>query len=60
MPGGVEDPVAVPAILDGLIELRPGVEPVTFPDLGHYPQVEDSDRFAGALAEAISDRAETA
>ena len=57
---GLEDPVAVPAILDGLIELRPGVEPVTFPDLGHYPQVEDSDRFAGALAEAVSDRAETA
>jgi pimeloyl-ACP methyl ester carboxylesterase len=57
---GLQDPVAVPAILEGLVELRPGVEPVTFPDLGHYPQVEDPDRFAAALARVVSDRTETA
>jgi len=57
---GLRDPVAVPAILEGLLELRPGVEPVAFPDLGHYPQVEDPERFASALASAVSDRTETA
>lgn len=57
---GLEDPVAVPAILEGLVELRPGVEPVTFPDLGHYPQVEDPDRFSEALVAARASRAETA
>ncbi len=47
---GLLDPVAVPAILEGLVDLRPTVEPTTFPDLGHYPQVEDPDRFIEALA----------
>ena len=47
---GLLDPVAVPAILEGLVDLRPTVEPITFPDLGHYPQVEDPDRFTGAVA----------
>ncbi|MFZ9669057.1 MAG: alpha/beta fold hydrolase [Solirubrobacterales bacterium] len=57
---GLEDPVAVPAILEGLLELRPGVEPFTFPDLGHYPQVEDPDRFSEALVAARASGAKTA
>ena len=47
---GLLDPVAVPAILEGLVDLRPAAEPTTFPDLGHYPQVEDPDRFTEMLA----------
>ena len=50
---GLQDPVAVPEILDGLVELRPSVETVTFGDLGHYPQVEDPDRLTGALVAAL-------
>lgn len=50
---GMEDPVAVPEILEGLLELRPSVEPVLFEDLGHYPQVEDPDRFTAVLAETV-------
>lgn len=46
---GMEDPVAVPEILDGLVEMRPAVEPVRFDDLGHYPQVEDASRWVGAV-----------
>jgi pimeloyl-ACP methyl ester carboxylesterase len=62
---GLLDPVAVPAILEGLVDLRPAVDPTTFPDLGHYPQVEDPDRFADALSvlarpgDRASDEAET-
>jgi pimeloyl-ACP methyl ester carboxylesterase len=49
----MQDPVAVPEILDGLVELRPSVRPVRFEDLGHYPQVEDPDRFTAVLVEMI-------
>ena len=57
---GLEDPVAVPAILEGLVDLRPSTEPLTFPDLGHYPQVEDPDRFTEALTSVVGDPAGTA
>ena len=50
---GMQDPVAVPEILEGLIELRPSVEAHLFDDLGHYPQVEDPDRFTAVLAETV-------
>lgn len=50
---GMQDPVAVPEILEGLLELRPSVEPVIFDDLGHYPQVEDPDRFMAVLAGTV-------
>ena len=51
---GLQDPVAVPEILEGLVELRPSVEPILFDDLGHYPQVEDPDRFTTTLVEIAS------
>lgn len=50
---GLQDPVAVPEILEGLVDLRPSVEPVLFEDLGHYPQVEDPDRFTAVLTEMV-------
>ncbi|MBK5110066.1 MAG: alpha/beta hydrolase [Thermoleophilia bacterium] len=50
---GLKDPVAVPEVLDGLLELRPDLNAIRFEDLGHYPQVEDPELFAGALAEAM-------
>ena len=43
----------MPEILEGLIDLRPSVEPVIFDDLGHYPQVEDPDRFTAVLTETV-------
>ena len=51
---GLEDPVAVTEVLDGLLELRPDLPVVRFPDLGHYPQIEDPDRFAEALNESMA------
>lgn len=51
---GLEDPVAVTEVLDGLLELRPDLPVVRFPDLGHYPQIEDPDRFTDALNESMA------
>jgi pimeloyl-ACP methyl ester carboxylesterase len=51
---GLRDPVAVPQVLEGLLELRPDLTAVTFDDLGHYPQVEDPERFAEALTENMA------
>jgi pimeloyl-ACP methyl ester carboxylesterase len=51
---GMEDPVAVPEVLDGLLEMRPGVPAVRLENLGHYPQVEDPRRFVEALTRAMA------
>lgn len=39
------DPVATPAVLDGLGELRPTAEVIRLPGIGHYPQIEVPDEF---------------
>ncbi len=47
---GRDDPIAVPAMVDRLIEARPDA-PVTMLDgVGHYPMVEAPDRFVDAVA----------
>jgi pimeloyl-ACP methyl ester carboxylesterase len=46
---GMSDPVATPAVLRGLQELRPQAPTIELADLGHYPQIEDPR----AVAEAI-------
>jgi len=51
---GMKDPVAVPEVMEGLLELRPDLPVRRFSDIGHYPQVEDPARFTAALAEAIA------
>lgn len=51
---GLRDPVAVPEVLEGLIGLRPAAPVTRFEDLGHYPQVEDPDRFMRVLAESMA------
>lgn len=56
---GMQDPVAVPEILEGLMDLRPSADPVLFEDLGHYPQVEDPDRFSAVLLETVGSAGQT-
>lgn len=46
---GMRDPVAVPVVLEGLRELRPGVPVTELPALGHYPQIEEPARVAEAI-----------
>jgi pimeloyl-ACP methyl ester carboxylesterase len=50
---GLRDPVATPAVLEALRDLRPGVPVTEFPELGHYPQVEDPSALAAALHELL-------
>lgn len=50
---GLHDPVARTAVLDGLRELRPGVETIELPDAGHYPQVEQPQLISAALDQAL-------
>ena len=52
---GLQDPVATPAVLAGLRELRPNAPVEEWPDLGHYPQIEDPDRVAAAVERGASE-----
>ncbi|MFN8159866.1 MAG: alpha/beta fold hydrolase [Solirubrobacterales bacterium] len=58
-PGGLDfawgmlDPVANTAVLDGLRELRPAARVTEYPDLGHYPQIEDPKRLTATLETAV-------
>ncbi len=45
----MRDPVCTQAVLDAVLALRPSAPLTRFPDLGHYPQVEDP----AAIAEVI-------
>jgi pimeloyl-ACP methyl ester carboxylesterase len=47
---GLQDPVATTNVLDGLIELRPQAPVTRWPDIGHYPAVEDPARVAQAVS----------
>jgi len=51
---GMLDPVATPAVLEGLRELRPQAPVDELPGLGHYPQIEDPPRIAAALRQALN------
>ena len=51
---GMHDPVARPAVLDGLRELRPGVETIELPDAAHYPQIEQPELISDALQAALA------
>jgi len=50
---GMRDPVATVAVLDGLRELRPGVEVTEIPEAAHYPQIECPERIAAAIDAAM-------
>ncbi|MQA76214.1 MAG: alpha/beta fold hydrolase [Solirubrobacterales bacterium] len=49
---GLRDPVATPAVLAALRELRPSAPVVELPELGHYPQIEDPARLAEVVRRA--------
>lgn len=47
------DPVAVPAIAEGLAECIPGARLEWLDDLGHYPMLEDPDAWAEVLLDFL-------
>jgi pimeloyl-ACP methyl ester carboxylesterase len=51
---GMLDPVARTAVLDGLRELRPGVETIELPDAAHYPQIEQPELISAAIDTALA------
>jgi pimeloyl-ACP methyl ester carboxylesterase len=51
---GMRDPVATEKVLDGVLRLRPAAPLIRFDELGHYPQIEDPKRLAGALHSALA------
>lgn len=50
---GLRDPVATGAVLAALRELRPQAPVSEWPELGHYPQIEDPDQVAKSLLEGF-------
>lgn len=50
---GMYDPVAVPAVLEGLRELRPQAPVTELARVGHYPQIEVPARVAESLRAAV-------
>jgi len=46
---GDQDPVAVHAMAERFVTVRPGTELVTLEGVGHYPMLEAPDRFAEAV-----------
>jgi len=50
---GDVDPVARYEMTDRLLERRPDTPRVTLDGVGHYPMVEDPDRFVAAVAAAL-------
>jgi pimeloyl-ACP methyl ester carboxylesterase len=51
---GMLDPLALPAVLHGLRELRPDAHVTELPDVGHNPQLEVPDRVATEIRAALS------
>jgi pimeloyl-ACP methyl ester carboxylesterase len=50
---GMRDPVAVPAVLEGLRKLRPAAPVTELPDVGHYPQIEVPQQTAAVISAAV-------
>ena len=50
---GLQDPVAVPAVLEGLRALRPRAPVTELPEVGHYPQIEVPERLAEVISAAV-------
>jgi pimeloyl-ACP methyl ester carboxylesterase len=51
---GMLDPVATERVVEALLSLRPSAPLTRLEDIGHYPQIEDPSRLAGALREALA------
>jgi pimeloyl-ACP methyl ester carboxylesterase len=51
---GLKDPVATPAVLEALEELRPRAPVDRLSELGHYPQIENPAAIAKSVRDALA------
>ena len=51
---GEQDPIAVLAMTARMKELRPDTEVVTWPDLSHWPSLEDPQRVTASIIERVA------
>jgi pimeloyl-ACP methyl ester carboxylesterase len=51
---GLDDPIAVPSMVDTLLAARPDATAVRLADVGHYPMVEAPARFLDAVLPGLS------
>jgi pimeloyl-ACP methyl ester carboxylesterase len=51
---GLDDPIAVPSMVDTLLAARPDATVVRLDGVGHYPMVEAPERFLAAALPALS------
>ena len=51
---GLDDPIAVPSMVDTLVAARPSATTVRLTDVGHYPMVEAPARFLAAVLPFLS------
>jgi pimeloyl-ACP methyl ester carboxylesterase len=52
---GMDDPIAVPSMVDTLRAARPDATVDLLEEVGHYPMVEAPDRFLGAVRAGLRD-----
>ena len=51
----MQDPICTEAVLSAVQQLRPAAPVTRFPDLGHYPQLEDPDAVAAVVARVAAE-----
>ena len=51
---GLDDPIAVPSMVDTLVAARPAASAVRLEGVGHYPMVEAPQRFLDAVLPGLS------
>jgi pimeloyl-ACP methyl ester carboxylesterase len=52
---GMDDPIAVPSMVDTLLAARPDATVVRLDGVGHYPMVEAPALFLGATLPGLAD-----
>jgi pimeloyl-ACP methyl ester carboxylesterase len=51
---GLDDPIAIPSMVDTLVAARPDATAVRLDNVGHYPMVEAPDRFLSAVLPGLT------
>jgi pimeloyl-ACP methyl ester carboxylesterase len=53
---GLDDPAAVPSMVDTLLGARPGATVVRLNDVGHYPMIEAPATFLNTVLPGVGEQ----